>query len=47
MKGKVVRPACAAWFGDGGTNKKAGGRAGGGRAEDVQIFIGSDQGGLD
>lgn len=29
------------WFGGGGTTKMTGG--GGGRAEDVKIFIGSDQ----
>lgn len=39
----AVRPAmlCAIW--NDGTEKKTGGRAEGGRVEDVTIFFGSDQ----
>lgn len=39
----AARPAmlCAIW--NDGTEKKTGGRAEGGRVEDVTIFIGSDQ----
>lgn len=31
------------WFQDSGPNKKTGGRGGGGRAENVKVFTGSDQ----
>lgn len=33
---------CRVWFGDSGTNRKTGGRAGGSRTEDVKVS-GSDQ----
>ena len=47
VKGKVykvaVRPAML--YGDSGTDEKTGGGDGGGRVEDVAIFIGSDKNG--
>ncbi len=35
------------WGGDGGTGKKTGGGAGGGRDEDVKILSGSNEDGQD
>lgn len=35
------------WFGDGDTNIKTEGGAGGGRVKDVNVFIGRDQDGQD
>lgn len=42
-----LRKLVFAWFGDSGSKKKTGGRAGGGREEDVKIYIGSEHYGKD
>lgn len=39
----IARPAV--WFGDGDTDEKTAGFAGGGRIENAKIFTGSDQNG--
>ena len=49
VKGKVYKVAVSnvVWVGDSGTDEKTGGGDGGGRVEDVAIFIRSDKNGQD